>query len=154
MGLFGAIPQRVNGQNVDAGWWNLLQAAGLAIENFLGSFTAAATAAIGNTQSGANVTGMVFDHTVLRSVIIDYQIRRVSTAAGAAERVSTGKLIATYNTLNTAWTLTPDVEGGDASGVTFDINASTGQVTYTSDTMTGTYDSGNSLITFTTRTFS
>lgn len=150
---FLAIPVRLNGQNVDAGWWNILRLAGLAIESYLGSFVGQLTAAIGNTQSGVNITGLLFSSASVRSAIIDYQIRRVSTGGSAAERVTTGSGIATYNTLATAWTYTPLSEGGDPSGVTLDINSSTGQMIYTSDTLPGSYDSAHSLITFTARTF-
>ena len=151
---FTAIAVRQNTQITDAGWWNILRLAGISIENFLGlGYLAQTPVAIANNQSSAaNVTGLLFSSASVRSAIIEYQIRRVSTSTGAVERVSSGRGTATYNTLATAWTYTPLGEGGDASGVTLDITSG-GQVQYTSDNMAGTYDAVNSLITFTARTF-
>lgn len=150
---FTTIANRLNTQTCDAGWWNILRLAGINIENFLGSnYFAQTTAAIANNVSAQNVTGLLFDHTVTRSSIIEYQIRRVSTSSGATELVSNGRASATYNDLAATWTLAPLGEGGDLSGVTLDITSG-GQVTYTSSNMSGTYDTGHSLITFATRTF-
>lgn len=152
MGLFNDIANRTNAQNVDAGWWNILRAAGVAIENFLGSsYIIQTSAPIGNNQSGQNVTGLVFNNASIKAAIIDYKIRRVTSTT---DRTTMGTgMTAVWNPLAAAWTITMGLEGGDSSGVIFDINASTGQVTYSTDNMSGVYDTVNSKIIFTARTF-
>jgi hypothetical protein len=154
MQTFTAIAIRQNTQIADAGWWNILRAAGAALEQWLGpSYSGQVDFAVANNQSSpASVTGFLLDHTAYRSVIVDYQIRRVSTSTGAVERVSSGQARCTYNSLATAWTWTGLGEGGDGVGLTVLDITSAGQVTYTTDNMAGTYDSVNSKFSYTLRT--
>lgn len=151
---FADIPSRINGFKISNAWFDTLRNAGQRLESFFGSgYQAATFAAIGNTQTGQNITGLIFDHTIARTWLVDYQIRRVSTSTGATERVTCGMgAKATWNALSASWSFTPCEEGGNVSGVTLDVDPSTGQALYTSDTMTGTYDSVNSGITYTLRT--
>lgn len=151
---FAAIAVRSNGQDVDAGWWNILRLAGVFVESFLGAgFISPTTFAIANNQSAAaNVTGLLFSSSVTRSTTIEMQARRVTTGGGAVEVVERFVYFATYNTLATSWTLTPGFSGGDNSGMVFSITSG-GQVQYTSDNMSaGSYDAANSLLTFSART--
>lgn len=151
---FAAIAVRLNNTQVDAGWWNILRLAGMTIESMFGAGAIGATTfAIANNQVGAvNVTGLLFSSAVSRSAEIGYQVRRLTTGGGAVEVVERGSLICTYNTLAAAWVLTYGASGGEAGGVAFTITSG-GQVQYTSDNMSaGSYDTANSLLTFSART--
>lgn len=97
-----------------------------------------------NQSSVANVTGLVFDKTVYRSVHIRYQIYR--SASGGSTRAKTGTLI--LLTDGTSWDIT---EGASVqlptdtdAGVTFTIT-SAGQIQYTSDDNGGSYSAANSV---------
>ncbi len=151
---FAAIALRLNTQQVDAGWWNILRAAGVTLESFFGAgLIAPTTFAVPNNHAAANITGLLLDHTAARSATIEIQVRRVTTGGGAVEVVQRFIYFATYNSLATAWTLTLGWSGGDDSGVDFSIVSATGQVQYTSDNKSsGTYDTVNSLLTFSART--
>ncbi len=150
---FAAIAVRANNSPVDAGWWNILRSAGVALEALFGAgYITTTTFAIANNQSSpANVTGLLFSSATARSSITEYQIRRVTTGGGATEVVERGSLIATYNTLAATWSLANLGSGGDLGGLTFTITSG-GQVQYASDNMSaGTYDVVNSLLTFQAR---
>lgn len=134
---FATIPTRLNGQDVDAGWWNMLQAAGANIESFLGTFSPETSFAIVNNQSSAsNVTGLSFSGASVRSFIIDYHVYRNTTGTGATELAESGTLMGVYSTVAASWEMTQGPAAG-SSGVTFTITAA-GQVQYTSTNITGT----------------
>lgn len=95
--------------------------------------------AIGNNQSAQSVTSLIFDKTKIRSAEIHYQVYRAATASKAQK----GILLAIYDGNN--WEIDSMGQAGDA-GVDFNIDTSTGQVTYTSDNMAGSYDSTNSVM--------
>ena len=140
MGLFSDIPVRSNGDKIYRDFFNLLRTAGIAVENFLGSaFITETSVTISNTQSSAaNVTGLVFDSSSVKSAIIYATIRRKTDDA---EVVSTGVLIAQYSAKDLTWYLIDQLSGLLDDGVELDIT-SAGQVQYTSDTVPGANYSG------------
>jgi len=105
------------------------------IEGQIGSET---TSAIGNTQTGANVSGLTLS-TSHKLYLVDYWVRRIATSTV----MEVGRLSVWYD--GTTWYVARVWYSGNA-GIDFDIDSSTGQVTYTTDTMSGTYDSVNSLM--------
>lgn len=99
---------------------------------------------IANAQvAAANVTGMVFDKTKVRSFVAEYQIYR--SAVGGQTRVQRGTLVGVTD--GTSWDIIerPFVSLPTASdaGVTFTIT-SAGQVQYVSDDNGGSYLAANS----------
>ena len=80
---FAAIPARLNDQQTDASWWNILATAGINIETILGigggAITETTFSFANNQSSPANVTGLLFDHTVNKSAI-----------ASVSQRIFTG----------------------------------------------------------------
>lgn len=93
--------------------------------------------AIANNASAASVTGLIFDKTVYRSVEIHYTIYRAATS----KVVERGIIFLVTD--GTTWFIAVGPSVGD-SNVDFDIDTSTGQVKYTSDNMSGSYDTTNS----------
>lgn len=94
---------------------------------------------VANNQSSSNVTGLIFDKTLIRSAEIHYQVYRAATSSVAQK----GILLVIYN--GSTWELVSSGQAGDANTV-FDINTSSGQVIYTTDNMSGVYDTTNSLM--------
>jgi hypothetical protein len=134
---FFGIPIRKNGEDVEAGWWNILRLAGIAIESFLGAYIGETSFTIANAQgSAADVTGLSFSGATIRSFVADYQIYRNTTSTGATELSESGILIGTYSTVSATWEMQQAPVVGDA-GVTLSITA-LGQVQYVSSNITGT----------------
>lgn len=154
MGLFNDLTVRENGQDILAGWFNLIRLAGIAVEAFLGSFIySTSSVSIANNQtSAANVTGLTVSSATERYAVAEIRIRRVSTGGGATERVSVQTLFLTYNTLAATWALTKGSYGPDEHGMDFTVTAA-GQVQYASDNMTGTYDTTNSKMDYNLRKY-
>lgn len=112
----------------------------LAIQKFAsdGGPIAAFKFTIANTQTvAANVTGLVFDHTVVHGVRIHFQMSQ-KTDTAASERVYSGFIWLQYSDQDSAWKITGTNVGEDAdsAGVIFSVTAG-GQVQYTSDTLAG-----------------
>lgn len=134
---FSVIPNRTNADFVTAEWFNALKSAGINIETFLGggfvpesTFTPA-----NNISSAADITGMIFDHTLYRTVVIDIDIRR-KTDTALSEVVATGEVILQYRLQSAGWG-DPIVKfDGDDHGLDFTVTAS-GQVQYTSSNIAG-----------------
>ena len=86
---------------------------------------------IANNQSAlANITGLVFNPALFRGVKIEYSIYRQTDTLGSA-RAQIGQLRFVYNTQEAKWLLSDDFAGQD-SGVTFEVDDTSGQVKYTS----------------------
>lgn len=99
---------------------------------------------VNNQSSPANVTGLLFSGTTVRSAEIDVQFYRNTTSGGATELSSRAKYLATYKTVAASWDLAVmgvggdvDATSGEPSGVTLSIT-SAGQVQYTSTSISGT----------------
>jgi hypothetical protein len=98
------------------------------------------SAIVANNQSSVtNVVGLVFDPTVVRGVIIEYNVYRVTTGIGATEAVETGTIHAGYKSLAASWEFSQAGMGG--AGIVFSI-LSTGQFQYTTTNFSGSSYSG------------
>jgi hypothetical protein len=86
-----------------------------------------------NQSSAANVTGLSFNGASIRSAMIRYSIARATTTV---EKNCSGELEITYNTLSGVWSLSNEASNSNA-GIVFDVTNG-GQVTYTSDSISGT----------------
>lgn len=93
------------------------------------------TATIANNQSSAAVvTGVVFDHTLYKTVKIFCEINRKTDSL---EVVANGYLTAIYKVGSSTWDVTATGNfDGDAHGCTFSMSAE--QLKYTSDNQAGT----------------
>lgn len=89
-----------------------------------------------NQSSAANVTGLVFDTTQVRSAIISYSIY-ISTTTN--EKSECGQIYITYKSTAGTWELAQYNVG--TSGVVFTITNS-GQIQYTSTNVSGASYSG------------
>lgn len=127
----------IDGQGVNAAVTNLGTIS--ILKDFLGiGFLNETKFAIANSQaSPANITGLVFDHTMFSSAIAFVEIRRTT---GSTEVVASGFLFLVYRAATSAWDMAANIPG-DAHGVTFTITTA-GQVQYTSDTTAGSGYSG------------
>lgn len=149
---FTSISSRVNGEKILYSWFEALKAAGVLLEGLVGtSFVTETSFTVANNQSAAaNVTGLLFDHTLVRSAIIDIDVYRNTTSTGATELKEVRSFTASWKPVAAAWTLTDIGGGGDDSGVVLTIT-SAGQVKYTSTNITGT--PATSVMKFKARTF-
>ncbi len=92
---------------------------------------------LANNQAATDVTGLVFDSSVYRAVEIKYTIERRTATQGYR---SMGRLICMFEAFAGTWSIDDDVDAGSSgfdTGVTFTINATTGQIQYATDSMTG-----------------
>lgn len=94
-----------------------------------------------------NVTSMLLDGTQYGSAKIGWRVLRISTGGGAQTRAQAGTLLAIFDGTN--WSLSDGSATGTDAGVLFTINASTGQILYTSDANGGTYSSATSYLIWT-----
>ena len=85
-----------------------------------------------NQSSATSISGLQFDGSVYRAVVLRYAIYRVTDDNEVAQ---TGQLRLTYKTNAASWSMSDDFSGDDA-GVTFSVDA-TGQILYTSTDLTG-----------------
>ncbi len=130
---FSDIPIRTNAatDGVDASWWNSLRQAGIDV------FEGHTLSAIANNQSAANVASLLLDNTSIKVAFIEYYVKRIATSTV----FEVGKLVAWYN--GTSWQI-QRVWYVDNANIDFTIDASSGQVKYTTDNMSGSYDTANS----------
>lgn len=101
---------------------------------------------VNNQVAAANVTGLLMDKTAYRGRVIEWQVYRKSTGSGALIRVQTGRCRVWHDDTN--WNLTQEAMSSVDAGVILDIVQSTGQVTYTSDSQTGTYSATTSVLSY------
>lgn len=108
------------------------------------------TALILNNQSTlTDVVGLSFANNVVRAANVQYAIyRSTETPEALAE---SGTLYITFNNLTNAFTISQVKNAEEEAGVVFSITSS-GQVQYTSSSMSGTGYSG--IITFKAQTLS
>jgi len=94
-----------------------------------------------NTTVSTSVTGLLFDPSSVRSAIVEYTVYRRTDASpsGFSEH---GELVLLYDNdaPSDKWKITR--QANSDSGVEFDINQSTGQITYTSSDIAGANYSG------------
>lgn len=150
---FSDIPVRSNGGSIISSWFNLLRTYGIELESKVtaligaGASSSEATFQIANNQSSpANITGLVCS-SLYRVTRIRYWVRRRATDTV----MEVGELLVMYDGTNFHLGRV-SVETATSSGVSFDVNASTGQITYTSTNMSGSYDTTASVIGYTRTT--
>ena len=90
--------------------------------------------AIANNQSATNITGLVFDKTTYKAARVEYSIDRRTSTQDVQEF---GSFYAIHDARNDTWRISLGSAFFDSAGVTFSINASTGQIQYASDDLTG-----------------
>lgn len=101
---------------------------------------------VNNQSSPANVTGLLFDKTLYRSVVFSWQVYRKSTGGSGQIRVQRGRSMVYHDDTN--WVLSEEPMTPTDAGVVLDVTASTGQITYTSDNDPGTYSSVTSVLSY------
>ncbi|MCB0421150.1 MAG: hypothetical protein KDD61_09140 [Bdellovibrionales bacterium] len=127
MSIADDIPIRSNGEEILASWFNSFRTTLINLYGTesisLGSFSGS------SSQTGANVTSLVFDNTATRRADIEYLIV-------TATKVESGDFRLLYDGTN--WTKFDGAVEGVDSGITLDVDASTGQVEYDSGAETFT----------------
>jgi hypothetical protein len=96
-----------------------------------------------NNVAATAVNNARFDHLVFWEVDIEYFIERRDDTQGYVQR---GTLICKWDQHAGLWTINDDVWAGNSgptTGVTFTIDATTGQVYYASDDLSGSNYVGN-----------
>lgn len=139
MSVFSSIPVRSNGQTVDVSWWNTIRTA---LISFAGAgLVDESQATIADAQGTyQSVSGLSFDHSLVRAVDIEYTIYREDGTTSRRER---GTLRAMYKAREGTWGYERQSYGDDALGngtvsSPLIVNSS-GQVQYKSDSIGGTY---------------
>lgn len=127
---FSDIPLRLNGDEVDVSWWNSLRQAGI-------DLAVTSSAAIADNQSSpASVTGLLFDSGTIKTVFIDYWVKRIASSTV----MEVGRIAAWYD--GSTWNIGKAWYQGNAE-IEFTITG-LGQIQYTTDDMSGSYDTVNS----------
>ncbi len=101
---------------------------------------------VNNQVAAADITGLLLDKTLYRSVVIRWQIYRKSTSTGATLRVQVGRALLWHDDTN--WSLTQESMSSTDAGVILDVTAATGQLNYTSDNQSGTYSADTSILSY------
>lgn len=123
------IPVRSNGDDILSGWFNTIRTT---LITLFGTESLTQTSFAGlASQTNTDVTDLIFDKAKTRRVELQYVIV-------TATKVESGTYIFLYDGTN--WATYGDSVQGVNSLVTLDIDSSTGQVDYTSDTETFTLD--------------
>ena len=149
---FTSTPVRANGGTVISAWWNSLRSAGIILENKVdailggGASSSEATFAIGNNQTSQDITGLIVS-SLYRRTDIKYWVRRKATD----DVMEVGTLTVMYNGTN-FYLSRSSAETPTVSGMDFDVHSTTGQITYTSSNMAGSYDAAASKIGYTRTT--
>lgn len=149
---FTSTPVRANGGTIFNSWFNALRTAGIILENKLdavlggGASSSETTFAIGNNQTAQDITGLVVS-SLYRRTDIKYWVRRKATD----DVMEAGVFTVMYNGTN-FYGGRQSVETPTTSGFSLDVHATTGQVTYTSSNMAGSYDAAASKIGYTRTT--
>jgi len=145
MGAFQDSPQRSNGNKVDSSWWNTLRAAGILLEEAVaalsggGGSTTEVFVAIANNQAAPTTTAFAAS-SAYRVTRLKYWLRRVATDTV----MEAGDLIILYDGTTFQIGRSGVVETLIETGVAFTINSVSGEVSYTSSNMAGTYNVGQS----------
>lgn len=99
-----------------------------------------------NNASATTIIGAMFNSVAFWGIDLNYYIERRTSTQNFVQR---GVVICEFNIDTGLWSLTDNVlsgSSGPTSGVTFTIDASTGQVSYASDNITGSSYVGNLII--------
>lgn len=99
-----------------------------------------------NNVGATAVNNALFNKTLFWEVDLEYFIERRTATQGFVQR---GTLVCKYDIYAATWSIDDFILGGSSgptTGVVFTINASTGQVSYASDNMTGGSYVGNLIV--------
>ncbi len=111
------LPIRANGTLVEASWWNDIRLV------LVGLFGAGVTEKVQQALSN-NTTAVVTDMIYASASIIDFEVNYTAVRGSARQ---SGKLRGFFDS---QWNMTHESTNEDC-GLTFAINTSTGQVSYT-----------------------
>jgi len=89
-----------------------------------------------NTQAGTDLPGLLIDKTKHRMLIVEYHIKR-KTDTGSSGVSVPGRMYLFVNPETNDVFRSDEQFGDDVSGVDFDVDATSGQVTYDSSTIAG-----------------
>lgn len=151
MSIFGDIPVRINGQLIEASWFNTIRSKLL---QAFGDVEGEVAQAIGQGQVSQDITTLTFSSADFSSVDIEYTLRRETDSDEVFVR---GGFTLQYMKTANTWRLKEGEFRGDDVGVTFDTLDDTGtpginivQVRYSSDTLAGGSYAGNIVTKYTT----
>lgn len=142
---FSSIPVRGNGETFVSGWVNSLRTAGIdlaaKVNTYLGggASTSEQSFAIADNQTAANITGLVAS-PLYRVTKVKYWVKRIATDTV----MESGTFTIIYTGTNFYLGDRRYMETPITCGMEFDVHLTTGQVTYTSSDMAGSYDTVNS----------
>lgn len=134
---FASIPIRVNGQRIEASWFNTIRTQ---LINLLGDIQGQTAQNIDNAVTSQDVSTLSFSSQDFSSIDVEYTIRR-KTDSG--EKFVRGEFSLQYLKNTDSWRLEEGEFRGDDAGVTFDLledtvgGFRTVQVRYTSDSLAG-----------------
>jgi len=127
--IASSIPVRSNGDDILSGWFNTIRSAMIDLE---GDESIGQTSFSGlASQTGTDITDLIFDETVTRRARIEYTIV-------TATKVESGEYIFLFDGAD--WNSYAGAVEGDNSAITLDVAAGTGQAEYTSSTETFTLE--------------
>lgn len=147
---FTNVPARKNGGIFNSSWVNTLRTAGIVVESMLtaliggGGSVTEQSFAIANNQTSSSITGLIASTSYKRTTV-KYWVKRKATAT----YIECGHFDIMYDGTN--FFIGGPTKTGEAN-ITFDIDSGTGQVSYTSDNQSGSYDSVNSKMGYTLST--
>jgi len=146
MSLFGDIPIRINGQVIDATWFNTLRTKLLL---GFGDIEGQVVQVIQNSVTSQDVTTLNFDKNSFSQIDVEYFCRRKTDSS---EKVVRGTFSLQWIVSLAAWRIKEGEFRGDDVGVVFDLLNTAGvvQVRYTSTNQAGANYSGNMLTTYKT----
>jgi hypothetical protein len=136
---FADLTVRANATKIYASWFNDIRTK--LISYFGAGLVAETQFTIADNQAAyANITGLLFDHLVVRSVKVEYSIYR--TNGSSTERREMGTVTLTYKPVAGTWAIARVTDtDDDALNVTDSLYVvpATGQMQYKSDSVGGTY---------------
>ena len=127
MSFFSSIPIRQEGTEILAAWFNTIRSK---LITFFGTGSVGQTEFAGSaSQTNTDVTDLLFDNTVTESAEVFYTLKTATLFMMSSFAVRWD---------GTDWVLSDGPVHFDNAGITFAIDASTGQVDYTSGAETFT----------------
>lgn len=101
-----------------------------------------------NNTNDQVIAGLIFDKTVTKSAIVNFDIHRRTDTSNVQE---TGMIVVTHDTEDDVWRTTILMSGLDDAGTVFNVVPATGQVRASTDTLAGAAYDGQLRITGITR---
>lgn len=131
---FADIPTRSNSQRVDASWWNIIKEALIAT---FPSIAGETQITVTNNASAVDIPGMILDSSLFVFGKFGICVYRQDDTPNKFRTFATITLLFVSGT---GWKIEVDYDNYDSvlTGITFDVNVTTGQVKYDTTNMTGT----------------